>query len=134
MTSILSMLADAAGEIPDKPLFVFPETRWRPAASMTYAELARRAGGMARVIANAMKSGDRALLLFSTGPEFWEAFFGCLAAGVIAAPLKTPNVNRTSEHLERIVRDCEPSLLITDEPTAEILRKRAECHPYLSGV
>ncbi|MFO1091847.1 MAG: fatty acyl-AMP ligase [Planctomycetaceae bacterium] len=134
MTSIQSILADAAGELPDKPLFVFPETRWRPAAALTYAELARRAGGAARVIAGAARPGDRALLLFPTGPEFWEAFFGCLAAGVIAVPLKTPNVNRTSEQLERIVRDCGPALLLTDGPTGEILRKRAESHPYLNGI
>lgn len=134
MSTIHSMLADAAGEIPDKPLFVFPETRWRAAAALTYAELAQRAGGAARVVAEAAQGGDRALLLFSTGPEFWEAFFGCMAAGVIAVPLKTPNVNRASEHLERIVRDCEPSLVIADESIAEILRKRAECHPYLNGV
>lgn len=134
MTSIQSILADAAGELPDKPLFVFPETRWRPAAALTYAELARRAGGAARVIAGTARPGDRALLLFPTGPEFWEAFFGCLAAGVIAVPLKTPNVNRTSEQLERIVRDCEPALLLTDGPTGEILRKRAESHPYLNGM
>ena len=44
MISIHAILADAAGELPDKPLFVFPETRWRPAASLAYAQLARRAG------------------------------------------------------------------------------------------
>src|SRR4051812_43145212 len=128
------MLSDAAGEIPDQPLFVFPETRWRRADSLSYAELARRAGGAGRVLVESANAGDRALLLFSTGPEFWEAFCGCLASSIIAVPLKAPNVNRSSEHLERIVRDCEPSLLITDAPTAETLRKRGECHPYLAGV
>lgn len=134
MTSICTLLAENAAQLPDKPLFVFPETRWRSDAALTCAELAGRAGAAARVVAEAARPGDRALLLFSVGPEFWEAFFACLAAGVIAVPLKTPNLNRASESLERVVRDCAPALLITDAATAELLRKRTDCHSYLERV
>jgi acyl-CoA synthetase (AMP-forming)/AMP-acid ligase II len=134
MLSICSILADAAAEFPDKRLFVFPETRWRPAESRSYAELASRAGGAARVISAAARPGERALLLFPTGPAFWEAFLGCLAGGVVAVPLKTPNLNRTSDHLERVIRDCAPATLIADEATADLLRKRGDMHPYVDGV
>ncbi|MBL8851358.1 MAG: fatty acyl-AMP ligase [Planctomycetaceae bacterium] len=132
--SICSILALHAERFPDRPLFVFPETRWRGAASLTFADLAARGGAAARAILSLARPGDRALLMFPTGPEFWEAFFGCLAAGVIAVPLKTPNLNRPSEQLERVVRDCAPTLIIADDESAGLLNKRADLHPYLAGV
>jgi acyl-CoA synthetase (AMP-forming)/AMP-acid ligase II len=134
MTTICSILADNAGKFPERPLFVFPETRWRAAASLSFADLASQGGGAARAISQAAQRGDRALLMFPTGPEFWSAFFGCLAAGVVAVPLKTPNLNKPSEHLERVVRDCAPTLILADDETVNLLRQRADLHPYLHGV
>lgn len=134
MKSCCSILAEAASEVPDKPLFVFPETRWRSEETLTYGELASRAGAAARTLSHDAHFGDRALLLFATGPAVWEALWGCLAAGVIAVPLKTPNLNRRSEQLEQVCRDCTPSVVMTDEETANLLTRRAEVHPYFSRL
>ena len=134
MSSVCSILYDAAAEQPNKPLFVFPETRWNREDKLTYSQLALRSAAAARVIAEQARSGARALVLFPTGTAFWEAFMGSMASGVIAVPLKLPNLNRVSEHLEQVCRDCTPSVLLTDANTAEFLRVRPEIHPGLSQL
>ena len=134
MKSICSILDEAASEGSDNPLFVFPETRWSSEVVLTYGNLASRSAAVGRVLAERARPGDRALLLFPTGAAFWEAFMGCLAGGVIAVPLNIPNLNRCSEQLQEICRDCSPSILMTDERTADLLNKRADMHPVLSQL
>ncbi|MCA9160054.1 MAG: AMP-binding protein, partial [Planctomycetales bacterium] len=115
-------------------MFVFPESRWRSAESLSYRELASRCGAAARTIAEHANPGERALLLFPTGVAFWEAFMGCLAARVAAVPLNTPNLNRSNEHLQDVCKDCTPSVLITNPKTADVLSSQADKHPNLSQL
>ena len=134
MKTFCTILDDAAAESPEKPLFIFPETRWRSEEMLTYGDLASRAGAAGCRLQELTRPGDRALLLFPTGAAFWEAFLGCLATGVIAVPLKLPNFNRINDHLERVCRDCTPSVLLIDTAKAELLERRAEKHPALQGL
>lgn len=132
--SFFSVLEEAAADIPDKPLFVFPETRWFQEETLTYGDLTLRASAAACRLREELSPGDRALLLYPTGAAFWEAFMGCLAAGVIAVPLKVPNPNRSSEALEHVINNCTPSVVLTDEATADLFTRRAERHPYLQKL
>lgn len=134
MNSFCAILEEAATEVPDKPLFVFPESRWRRAESLTYRELASHCGAAARTIAEHADPGARALLLFPTGAAFWEAFMGCLAARVATVPLNIPNLNRSNEHLQEVCKDCTPSVLITNQKTADVLSSQADKHPNLSQL
>ncbi|HUP82393.1 MAG TPA: AMP-binding protein, partial [Pirellula sp.] len=134
MKSICSIVEEAAAELPDKPLFVFPENRWRSEEILTYGQLASRSTAAARRIAEHANPGQRALVLFPTGAAFWESFIGCLASGVIAVPLNIPNLNRVQNQLQELCNDCTPSVLMTDEKTAELLSQRAEQHPDLSRL
>ena len=134
MSSFCSVLDAAACEHPDKPLFIFPETRWRGEESHTYGSLASVAGAAAKTLGRHAGPGDRAMLMFSTGTAFWEAFMGCLARGIIAVPLSVPNLNRTSDQLEGVCGDCGPSVLVVDDQTADLLKRRADRHPYFSEL
>ena len=129
-----SIIDEAASQLPEKPLFLFPETRWRPGEAISYGELPPKAGAVARILSDCTSGGDRVLLLFPSGPAFWEAFVGCLAAGVIAVPMNLPNLNRPSDLLAGVCRDCNPSALVTDSKTAELLAKRSEKHEYLRDI
>src|SRR5947199_6128834 len=108
MKSLWSVLLECAAELPDKPLFVFPETRWTIEERLTYSQLATKSAACSRIVAQVSRSGERALLLFPSGAAFWEAFFGCLVCGVVAVPLKVPNLCRDSKALEKICQDCAP--------------------------
>ncbi|MEZ6059381.1 MAG: fatty acyl-AMP ligase [Planctomycetaceae bacterium] len=134
MPSFSTILEEAAAQSPDKRLFVFPETRSRPAETLTYGDLASHARAAAYVLALHARRGDRAVLMFPTGSAFWEAFFGCLAHGVIAVPVNIPNLNRSSEMLRQVCRDCSPAVLMTDSRTADLLQRRADRHPWFDGL
>ncbi len=134
MKSFSEILEEAAAEVTDKLLFVFPESRWRSAESLTYGDLASRCRAAARTISEHANPGQRALLLFPTGAAFWEAFMGCLAARVVAVPLNIPNLNRSNQRLQEVCRDCTPSLLVTNQNTADLLSRQPDKHPHLSQL
>ena len=134
MKTLATILTDIASRQPDKPLFVFPENRWNPHEAISYAELATRSAAAARSLLKQVQPGERALLLFSTGSPFWEAFLGALACGVIAVPLHIPNFRRSGESLEELCRDCQPSIVLTDEKTAELLQRPANQHLAVSQL
>ena len=52
--------------------------------------------------------GERVALVFPTGPEFFSAFFGTLAAGAVPVPLYPPvRLGRLEEYVERTARMLE---------------------------
>lgn len=54
--------------------------------SFTYSQLDQRAKAVAAQLLQVVSPGDRALLVFPSGPDFLIGFLGCLYAGVIAVP------------------------------------------------
>ena len=54
---------------------------------LTFADLERKARRIAAALRRVTGAGERALLTYEPGLEFLCAFFGCLAAGVIAVPV-----------------------------------------------
>ncbi len=134
MTTLCTEFYETASELPDRSLFEFPAARWKAEESLTYGALALHSAAVAAVLSDFATRGDRALLLFPTGSAFWEAFMGCLTAGVIAVPLHVPNLNRESEQLAGVCQDCNPAVLLADENVAEMLEKRKDQHTYLRNT
>ncbi|WP_194833176.1 type I polyketide synthase [Nocardia sp. XZ_19_369] len=100
---------------------------------ISYADLGTRA----RAIAAALQEGlpQRALLLYPAGPEFAEAFFGCLAAGVVAVPAPLPEwENRSLRRLRRMVAHAEVEVVLA--PRRVVADAAALCAeiPELAGV
>ncbi|QBS39114.1 type I polyketide synthase [Nocardia sp. CS682] len=100
---------------------------------ISYADLGTRA----RAIAAALQEGlpQRALLLYPAGPEFAEAFFGCLAAGVVAVPAPLPEwENRSLRRLRRMVAHAEVEVVLA--PRRVVADSAALCAeiPELAGV
>ncbi len=116
---LVDMLEARADEHPGRLALTFLETGevTGPCRTLTYGHLARRARGQAsRLTAEGWGPGDRALLLYPAGPEFVEAFFGCIYAGVVAVPVWPPNprhLERSLATLAGILRDCEPKGVLT---------------------
>lgn len=88
---------------------------------MTYAQLDAKARAIAGYLQSRGLAGQRALLLYPSGPQFIAAFFGCLYAGVVAVPAYPPRRNRNLERIRSIVGDCQPQIcLTTDDVLARI--------------
>ncbi|MEV6361315.1 HAD-IIIC family phosphatase [Nocardia asteroides] len=99
----------------------------------TYAELGVRARAIGAVLQDS--APHRALLLFPAGPEFAEAFFGCLVAGVVAVPAPLPEWdNRSLRRLRRMVAHAEVDIVLA--PKRVVAESAALCAeiPELSGV
>jgi amino acid adenylation domain-containing protein len=92
------------------------------AATVSYAELDRRAGRIAATLTAAGCRGERVLLLYPPGLDYVAAFFGCLYGGAVAVPAYPPDPARLDRSLSRLIaqaRDCRPRVLLA---TAEIAR------------
>ncbi|WP_137821869.1 non-ribosomal peptide synthase/polyketide synthase [Pseudomonas sp. D(2018)] len=82
---------------------------------LDYRQLDQRARRVAAALQQRAVAGDRAVLLFNSGPDYVASFFACLYAGVIAVPAYPPESNR-QHHLQRlhsILDDAEPRLVLT---------------------
>ena len=115
--SMAALLAHWADVRPDKTALVFLEDGERVGATVTYAELDRRARAIAAALQSRAAPGDRALLLLASGVPFVEAFFGCLYAGVYAVPLYPPRPNRSFDRLSTVIHDAAPALALCATPT-----------------
>ncbi len=101
-------------------------------ASWTYAELQARSVSVAAALASKSRPGDRALLLFAPGLDFLAAFFGCLRAGVIAAPVFPPSPALGARGLERlaaVAADCAPSIVLSTTPLLDHVAALGGEHP-----
>jgi fatty-acyl-CoA synthase len=83
-----------------------------------------------------VRPGDRVALIFPTGIEFFEGFFGALLAGAVPVPLYPPvRLGRMSEYLHRTARMLERSgsrLVLADSRVRRILGEAiAEARPDL---
>jgi fatty-acyl-CoA synthase len=72
-----------------------------------------------------IRKGDRVALVFPTGIEFFEGFFGTLLAGAVPVPLYPPvRLGRMNEYLHRTARMLERSgtrLVLADPRVRRIL-------------
>jgi amino acid adenylation domain-containing protein len=87
---------------------------------LSFAGLDERARGIAALLQEHCRPGDRALLLYAPGIDFIAAFFGCLYAGVVAVPAYPPQSSRTFPRLLAMARDARPKVALT---TSTLLRR-----------
>ena len=125
-------LQQRAAQTPDRLALRFLGDDQSAHQVLTYRDLDRRARTLAAALqANALV-GERAVLLFPSGPDYVVAFFACLYAGVIAVPAYPPESARRhhQERLLSILADAEPRLLLTNSHLRESLLQMSE----LSGA
>jgi acyl-CoA synthetase (AMP-forming)/AMP-acid ligase II len=111
--SMTDLLARRAEENPDGQAFAYVPEREGPRGTLTYRELEMRARATAARLSRQTTSGDRAILLFPPGLDFIVAFFGCLAAGVIAVPLMVPRRTAARDSSAAILKNCTPRVVLT---------------------
>jgi acyl-CoA synthetase (AMP-forming)/AMP-acid ligase II len=121
--SLVEVLERRAAEHPTATAFVFVPERGGEHRHLTYGELRDRARAVAGSLTGRTGTGDRAVLLFPPGLEFMVAFFGCLAAGVIAVPLMVPRRTADRDASAAIIADCSPRIAIA---SPDLLQRRPE--------
>ena len=93
--------------------------------SLSYAELARRAGLRAADLAQRLAPGERVLIALPTGTEFVELYLACLMAGVTAVPAPpTTGSSSAAQRVAAIAADCAPGLVFSTEDDLDTLNER----------
>jgi long-chain acyl-CoA synthetase len=107
------------------------------ATRLSYGDLARRAQGVARWLADrGLRSGDRLALALPNSAAFVAALYGAFRAGVTVTPL---NPQLTADERMRIVEDFAPAVVIeapveaTVEPMPAVDTDAAALVLYTSG-
>ncbi|WP_026136876.1 non-ribosomal peptide synthetase [Pseudomonas sp. CBZ-4] len=132
--TLVQSLQRRAAQTPDQVALRFLAESAEHSVVLSYRDLDQRARTIAAALQANAALGDRAVLLFPSGPDYVAAFFGCLYAGVIAVPAYPPESTRRhhQERLLSIISDAEPRLLLTIASLAEGLSQIENAPPVLS--
>ncbi|WP_395611254.1 non-ribosomal peptide synthetase [Pseudomonas sp. B22129] len=132
--TLVQSLQRRAEQTPDQVALRFLAESAEHSVVLSYRELDQRARTIAAALQANAEPGDRAVLLFPSGPDYVAAFFGCLYAGVIAVPAYPPESTRRhhQERLLSIIADAEPRLLLTIASLGDGLAQIDNAPPVLS--
>ncbi|QXQ17214.1 non-ribosomal peptide synthetase [Pseudomonas tolaasii] len=132
--TLVESLQRRAAQTPDQIALRFLADTAEQSVVLSYHELDQRARTIAAALQANAALGDRAVLLFPSGPDYVAAFFGCLYAGVIAVPAYPPESTRRhhQERLLSIIADAEPRLLLTIASLGDGLAQIDNAPPVLS--
>ncbi|MBC2379690.1 non-ribosomal peptide synthetase [Pseudomonas sp. WS 5106] len=132
--TLVQSLQRRAAQTPDQVALRFLAESAEQNIVLSYRDLDRRARTIAAALQANAALGDRAVLLFPSGPDYVAAFFGCLYAGVIAVPAYPPESTRRhhQERLLSIISDAEPRLLLTIASLGDGLAQIENAPPVLS--
>ncbi len=125
--TLLHIFHKHINQTPDKVLYRFFANGEEETDSRTFTELYERSKIIASNILQHVSPGDRVLLLFPSGLDFLDAFYGCMLAGVIAVPAFPPQGKRRIGRLEKIVEDSNAPLILT---STEVYDK---CYSWFDG-
>jgi len=98
---------------PDWLAFTFLTDGESEEVTLDYVTLDARARRIAARLEAMELSGERALLLYPPGIDFLTAFWGCLYAGVVAAPAYPPRKNRNMLRIQAISDDADAKVALT---------------------
>ncbi|USW94477.1 non-ribosomal peptide synthetase [Pseudomonas proteolytica] len=131
--TLVQSLQRRATQTPDQVALRFLAESADDSVVLSYRDLDLRARTIAAALQASAGRGERAVLLFPSGPDYVAAFFGCLYAGVIAVPAYPPESTRRhhQERLLSIIADAEPRLLLTSSGLRDALGQIQEAPPLL---
>lgn len=66
--------------------------------------------------------GDRVAVLAGNSPEYLFGFIGAMYAGMVPVPLYDPNEPGHADHLQAVLGDCKPKIVLTHTPAAASVR------------
>jgi amino acid adenylation domain-containing protein len=112
-SNLVELLHWRALHQPDRLAYAFLKDGDVEEARLTYAELDKKANGIAAMLQQARAQGERILLVYPSGLDYIAAFFGCLKAGAIAVPTYPPRLNRSLSRLQTIASDAQPAIALT---------------------
>jgi thioester reductase-like protein len=119
-------------EDPHRTLYTFLEDGRRENAALTLGALDERARAIAAFLQARGTLGERALLVYHSGPEFVAALFGCFYAGVVAVPVAPPR-GTVARRFRAIAAETQATIVLTTLGQVDNLRTRLGTGPQGNG-
>src|SRR5919108_4714235 len=134
LSTLVELLRSRAENHPDRLAYRFIQDSDSEIITITYGELDRRARAIGAWLESFGASGERALLLYPAGLDYFASFMGCLYAGVIAVPAYPPRLNRPVPRIQSIVDDSHASFALTTTTILHNIEQRFEHAPDLQAL
>ncbi|MBS1518088.1 MAG: SDR family NAD(P)-dependent oxidoreductase [Bacteroidetes bacterium] len=132
--NLVELLRLRADDQPDKTAFVFLRDGETEDGSFTYSELDIRAKSIAEKLQEEGLSGERALLIYESGLEYLDSFFGCIYSGVISVPLHPPGKNKSLSRISAIAKDSDSRIILSTSGICEELKDDFEKDAVLKDL
>jgi acyl-CoA synthetase (AMP-forming)/AMP-acid ligase II len=133
-STLVELARRRALDQPDRLVYTFLVDGESEEATLTHAELDRRARALAARLQELGAQGERALLVYPAGLDYVIAFFGCLYAGVIAVPAYPPRPRRPMDRLQSMAADSGAALALTTSRLFPHLRPQLAEAPDLEAL
>ncbi|MCV7422841.1 AMP-binding protein [Mycobacterium yunnanensis] len=120
-SSIPAILRERASLQPNDPAFTFIDYdhEWEGVEeTLTWGQLQQQVVALAAEIREHAQIGDRVVILAPQSMSYVLGFLASFEANVIAVPLSTPMVGAHDERVAAVVRDAQPTVLLTTANTA----------------
>ncbi|AZA12555.1 FadD32-like long-chain-fatty-acid--AMP ligase [Corynebacterium choanae] len=117
--------ADVAAGNADKEVIIFHDystSREGTQRHVTRAEVNRRIKAVAARLLQTCSLGGHAAILMGNSPEYVYACLGALYAGMVPVPLYDPNEPGHAEHLDSVLHDSTPAVVLTNTVSAPAVR------------
>jgi len=120
-TTLVDLLRERASHLPAQRAYTFLRDGDGAESHLTYGELDERARAIAAHLQAQGLSGERAVMLYPPGLDFIAAFFGCLYARVVAAPVYAPRRNASFERVQKVCEDARATTVLGTRAVLEHL-------------
>jgi acyl-CoA synthetase (AMP-forming)/AMP-acid ligase II/acyl carrier protein len=134
--NLITLLQKNSDKYPDHAAYTFLK-KGHEKSYLTLSQLEFLAKSVAGELQKTCISGDRAILLYPTGPDFICAFFGCIFAGVIAVPAYPPDPGRFKRSivvLLSIIHNSQPQKILTTKAYLDMAHLLFSEYPQLNKV
>ncbi|MBF94031.1 MAG: AMP-dependent synthetase [Myxococcales bacterium] len=106
---------------------------------VTYHEMVGRASRVAgRLISLGLKPGDRMGIVLPTGPDFYDAFFGAVFAGVVPCamypPVRLGRIDEWKNRTSLMMTEAEVQIVLTDRRLLPLVSVPGQSAGVLHGV
>jgi len=103
----------------DKVFATWYNDKGRPVDQYTFQGIWEEAGVVAfeLLVKYNLNKGDKVVLCYNFGLQFYVAFIGCLRAGIVAVLIYPPsptNLSKALPKMNKVIEDCDAKLLIVD--------------------
>ncbi|MGV0791096.1 fatty acyl-AMP ligase [Mycolicibacterium sp. XJ1819] len=96
---------------------------------LTWTGLGARLRAVGARLQQVTAPGDRVAILAPQGLDYIVGFFAAIAAGNIAVPLFAPELPGHAERLQAVIRDAEPTVVLTTTEGARAVQESLQALP-----